>query len=137
MALDPSILRRIRLLIPDGEPVFGPGENEYLFSDQDVEDLYEEGFQNVKCAAGLAKISIGSSEALLLKVVKNYETSTNGAQLLREWTVAGEALYDKGLAEIADEDANEGMFEIVFPDFGVTRHPEGATHRDEYMGGWL
>lgn len=137
MALETGIALRIRVLIPDAEAIYGDAGNENLFSDADLEAYYIEGFENVKCAAGLAKMAIGGSEALILKLIKNYETSTNGAALMREWTAAGEKLYDMGLAEIADADADEGMFEIVYPDFGYTRHPEGYSHGSYGIGGWL
>jgi hypothetical protein len=136
MALDANIEKRIRVMIPDTDAVFGVDGGEYLFSSEDLEAFYEEGFENTKCAAGLAKIAIGGSEALILKVVKNYETQTNGAQLMREWTAAGEALYDRGLAELADADDNVGIFEIAYPDFGVARHPEGMSHGSYRLGGW-
>lgn len=137
MALDAAVLLRIRVLIPDNEAIFGDAENEYLFDDEELEAFYEEGFENAKCAAGLAKMAIGASEAMVLKVIKNYETSTNGAALMREWVAAGELLYDKGLAEIADADASEGIFEIVYPEFDATRHPEGMSHGSYLLGGWL
>lgn len=136
MALDASISKRIRLLIPDTEAVHGVDGDEYLFDEDDLEALYEEGFENTKCAAGLAKQAIGSSEALILKVVKNYETTTNGAALMREWVAAGKVLYEQGLAEIADSDADEGIFEIVYP-YEYSRHPEGYSHGAYRMGGWL
>lgn len=137
MALDASILLRIRLLSGVPDAAYGPGENEYLFSDDEIEAFYEEGFQNAKCAAGLIKQSVGASEAFLLKVVKNYETSTNGAALMKEWTAAGTALYETGLDEVAAADEAEGIFEIAYPEFGLNRHPEGYTHGSYEMGGWM
>ena len=136
MALDASILLRIRLLSGVPDKAYGPAENEYLFDDAEIEAFYDEGFQNAKCAAGLIKQTIGSSEAFLLKVVKNYETSTNGASLLKEWTAAGQALYDLGLDEIAASDGDEGIFEIAFPEWDVARHPEGWTHGSYEIGPW-
>lgn len=136
MALDAKIIRRIRLLIPDAEAVYGDLGDETLFSDQDIEDFYDEGFSSVKCAAGLAKITIGSSEAFALKVIKNYETTTNGAALMKEWVAAGEKLYDRGLAELAAADLADDTFEVVFPEYDA-RHPEGLSHGSYRMGGWV
>lgn len=137
MSLDATITRRIRTLIPDAEAIFGDSEDEYLFTDEEIEDFYEEGFQNTKCAAGLAKMAIGASEALILKVIKNYETTTNGAALMREWQAAGERLYELGLAQVADEELDGGIFEIVYPEFEAYIHPEGRTHGSYGIGGWL
>lgn len=137
MALDANIERRIRNLIPDTDAIYGEDGGQYLFDSQSIEDFYEDGFENTKCAAGLAKMAIGGSEALILKVIKNYETTTNGAQLMREWVAAGEVLYDRGLEELADADANVGIFEVVYPDFGYERHPEGYSHGSYGIGGWM
>ena len=137
MALDASIEKRIRLLIPDSEAIFGATGDQYLFSPEDVEALYLEGFENTKCAAGLAKITIGRSEAFVLKVVKNYETSTDGAKLMAQWVNAGQRLYNMGLDEIANEDASEGMFDVVFPEYNVLRHAEGVSHGSYRLGGGI
>ena len=137
MALDASIVRRIRLLSGVPDAAYGPAENDYLFTNEEIEDFYEEGFQNVKCAAGLIKQTIGSSEAFLLKVVKNYETTVNGASLQKEWVAAGVVLYDRGLDEIAAVDGDVGIFEIAYPEFGPERHPEGYSHGSYTIGGWL
>lgn len=127
MALADNITKRIRVLIPDTEPIFGEDADEYMFSDEDLEAYYEEGFENVKCAAGLIKMAIGASEALILKKIKNYETTTDGATLMKEWTAAGEKLYNIGLTEIADADNEGGIFEVAYPD-EYRRHPEGMSH---------
>ena len=137
MAIDANIERRIRNMIPDTDAIYGEDGGEYLFDAQAIEDFYVEGYENTKCAAGLAKMAVGGSEALVLKVIKNYETSTNGAQLMREWVAAGEVLYDRGLEELADADANAGIFEVVYPDFGYERHPEGYSHGSYRLGGWV
>ena len=137
MALSASLIHRIRIMVPDAEAIYGANGDEYLFSDDDVAAYYEEGFENAKCAAGLMKMAVGSSEALILKQIKNYETTTNGATLMKEWVAAGEKLYDMGLAEISDADANEGIFEVVYPYGRAVRHPEGMSHGGYQIGGWL
>lgn len=137
MALSESLLKRIRVLIPDAEAIYGADSDEYLFSDDDLEALYEEGFENTKCAAGLAKMAVGGSEALILKVIKNYETSTNGAALMREWQAAGDKLYERGLTELAEADLDGGIFEIVFPDFAADDDYEGESNGSYRLGGWF
>lgn len=137
MALDSTTLLRIRVLVPDAEAIHGDTGTEYLFTDEELEAFYDVGYQNVLCAAGLVKQAIGASEALLLKVIKNYETSTNGASLMREWVIAGEKLYDRGLEQIASESEDEGIFEVVYPDWGYARHPEGMSHGSYQIGGWM
>lgn len=132
MAIDTASLRRIRTLIPDKEQVHGEAGDEYIFTDEELEDFWVEGYENVKCAAGLALQTIGSSMAWLLRVVKNYETQTDGSKLLKEYTAAGKRLYDMGIDEVADE---AGGFDIVYPDDDY-RHPEGLSHGSYRIGGW-
>ena len=120
----PIEIRQVRLLIPDAEAVYGDTGNEYMFSEQDIEDFLALGRGSVKWAAGLAKITVGSSEALILKVIKNYETSTNGAVLMKEWVAAGEKLIAEGREDVAD--GIFGYFDIVFQDSQFD-YPEGSN----------
>lgn len=123
MAIDPSQIRQTRLLIPDTDAIYGPLEDEYMFTDDDISDFLVLGHDSPKWAAGLAKITVGSSEALILKIIKNYETSTNGATLMKEWVAAGKALIEEGKGEVPE--GSFDYFEIVFPyEEGV--YPEGS-----------
>lgn len=127
MAYDEKLIRAVRLMIPDTEPIYGENEDEYIFEDLDIEIFLDQGMGNAKWAAGLASLAIGGSEALTLKWIRNYETQTNGAALQKEWTVKGARLIDDGKQEVEDE-TNVGIFEVAFPDWGPNRHPEGYTH---------
>lgn len=100
MALNPSIERRVRNLIPDTDAIFGDAGDQYLFSSDSIEDFYADGNGSIKWAAGLAKKTVGASEALILKVIKNYETATDGASLMKQWEAAGQALIDEGKSEL-------------------------------------
>lgn len=120
-------IRAVRLLIPDTEAIYGDAENEYMFEDEDIEIFLDEGHGNAKWAAGLASLSIGGSEALVLKWIRNYETQTNGAAVQKEWTAKGARLIDDGRLEV-EEDTNVGIFEIAFPQWSDPRHPEGYSH---------
>ena len=137
MAYSASQIRAVRLLIPDAEAVYGAASDEYIFEDADIEVFLEQGFDNAKCAAGLAKMTVGGSEALILKVIKNYETSTNGAALMREWQNAGDKLYERGLTEISDAELDGGIFEIVFPEFEADTGYEGESNGSYRLGGWF
>lgn len=124
MALDDTdITRRIRNLIPDTDQIFGDDGNEYLFDDDAIEDFYIEGQSNVKYAAGLAKLTIGSSEAFILKVITNYETKTDGASLAKQWLAMGQELIAQAKEELAVADG--GFFNIIpYADGCIV--PEGA-----------
>ena len=126
MAYTDSEIRAVRLLIPDTEPIFGDAGDEYMFPNEDITIFLEQGNGNVKWAAGLASIAIGGSEALIGKWIRNYETQTNGATLMKEWTAKGKELIAIARAEI--EDGDVGIFEIAYPEWSGARHPEGYSH---------
>lgn len=136
MAYTNSDIRAVRLMIPDTEEIFGDSGDEYMFPDEDIVIFLDQASGNAKWAAGLASIAIGGSEALIGKWVRNYETQTNGAALMKEWTLKGKALIEEGRAELEAEAV--GIFEIAFPDYS-TRHPEGYSHgsyRNVMPSGW-
>lgn len=120
----PAEIRQVRLLIPDAEAIYGESGDQYMFSEDDINDFVELGRGSVKWAAGLAKITVGSSEALILKVIKNYETSTNGAVLMKEWVAAGQKLIEEGREDV--DSGIFGYFDIVFQDSQLD-YPEGSN----------
>lgn len=131
----PDEIRKVRLLIPDTDAIYGPAEDENLFTDQDITDFIELGNNNLKWAAGLAKIAVGGSEALILKVIRNYETTTDGANLMRQWTIAGQRLVEQGEKEWEQENLLD-YFEITGPDHLLTlsERPPEATPFPAYLG---
>lgn len=120
-------IRAVRLMIPDTDAIYGAAENEYIFTDDDIKIYLDEGHGNAKWAAGLAALAVGGSEALVLKVIRNYETQTNGAQLQDSWLKKGALLIKEGREEVYD-DENVGIFEIAYPEWSAGRHPEGLSH---------
>ena len=127
MALTPEqTVTAVRLLIPDIEAIYGDGEDEYMFTDSEIQIYLELGHGNATWAAGLASLAVGASEALVGKQIRNYETETQTAPLMREWTAKGKLLVEQGKAEV--ELLEDGFFEIVTPDWDETSHPEGMSH---------
>lgn len=123
---DPSLITAVRLLIPDNEAIYGDAKNEYMFTEDEISIFLDQGHGNAKWAAGLASVAIGGSEALIQKWIRNYETQTNGPAVQREWTAKGKLLIEEGKAEVNDDVA--GIFDVVFPEWGPNRHPEGFAH---------
>ena len=109
MAFDPKDL--VRTLIPDTEAVFGDTNDEYLFDDTQIENFREIAGGSVTRAAGLAMIAVGNSEALISKVIKTQDLSTDGSKLQDKWRESGETL----LARADKEDMRDALdfFEIV------------------------
>lgn len=127
----------VRVLIPDVDAIYGDGENEYLFEDDKIAHLLDTAQGSTMWAAGMAMIAVGNSEAMIGKVIRNYETETDASKLQREWRAAGVEMIKIGKT-LVDEGAN-GIFEIAFPQWSPRRHPEGQSH-GSYSGlaptGW-
>lgn len=128
-----ELVRSVRLLIPDTEAVFGDNGDAYIFSDEDIALYLTVGRGIPQWAAGLASLAIGGSEALIGKVIRNYETETDASKLMKEWTAKGKLLVEMGQLEY--EAGTVGIFEIVYPDFDDgNRHAEGYTHPGYNVG---
>lgn len=119
-------IQAVRLQIPDNEAIYGDGQDEYMFTDEEIEVFLYSGRGEPIWAAGLAMIAVGNSEALIGKVIRNYETETDASKLQREWRSAGAELIKLGRALVNDEEV--GIFISVHPDRLRDRHPEGETH---------
>lgn len=133
MAHDPTLIRQVRLLVPDTDAIYGAASDQYLFTDEDIDAFLTLGHGNAKWAAGLAKISVGGSEALILKVSRNYETSTDGASLMRQWVLAGQSLIEEARIDIELESEAGGFFFIEsIPRLAEPSHVEAVP--DPY--GW-
>lgn len=126
MAFTQDEIETVRILIPDAEAIYGDNGDEYLFSNDDIQKLLTVGKGNAMWAAGLAMIAVGNSEAMIGKVIRNYETETDASKLQREWRAAGNVMITNGRAEVAEDDG--GFFISVKPDFEAIRHPEGMAH---------
>lgn len=128
-------IRRVRVLIPDTDAIYGDTEDAFLFTDQEIEDFIYLGNENLKWAAGLAKMAVGGSEALILKVIRNYETTTDGANLMRQWTIAGQRLVEQGKEEWQNASVLD-YFEITGPSHlqTISERPPEATPIPGYLG---
>lgn len=117
----------VRTLIPDTEPVFGDAKDEYLFPDEQIENLLEIAGGNVLRAAGLAMIAVGNSEALISKVIKTQDLATDGSKLQDKWRESGEALLTR--ADKEDEGKALDYFEIIdFQEGWLAERPELTEH---------
>lgn len=101
----------VRTLIPDTEAVFGAGEDETMFSDTEIGYFMAAGRGNVLRAAGLANLSIASSEALISKKIQTQDLKTDGAAIADALTKKANALFAR--ADKDDEQDGFDFFEIV------------------------
>lgn len=126
MAYTTDEIRAVRIQIPDAEAIYGAGADEYLFEDSDISIFLDVGKGSSMWAAGLAMIAVGNSEAMIGKVIRNYETETDASKLQKEWRTAGIELIKLAKTILDEEDG--GIFEIAFPQWNSQRHPEGYSH---------
>jgi len=116
-----TALGQVRALIPDIEqledqtdPTATP---QYIFSDAVLNAYLAIYSNNIKRAAAQAKLVLATSEALISKVIKTYDFSTDGAKLGAELRAQAKMLQDE-----ADKDDMVDNYEtfIVLP---LTRKP--------------
>ena len=126
---DPKEL--VRTLIPDTDAVFGPGEDEHLFDDSQIDNFLTVAGGSITRAAGLAMIAVGNSEALIGKVIKTQDLMTDASKLQDKWRQSGETLLLR--ADKEDQKDALDFFDIVdFREGWSFERPELT----EYRGGW-
>lgn len=101
----------VRALIPDTDKAFGASGDEYLFEDADIQNYLDIASGNVLRAAAYAMIAVGNSEALIGKVIKTADLSTDASKLQDKWRESGQALLDRADKEDVNEASN--YFQIV------------------------
>ena len=111
--MSPEDIKALRVLIPDAEPLFGAAEDEYLFTDDELETFLTVGRGSVLRAAGYAKITIGDSEALISKVIRTQDLQTNGALVAESFRKSGQLYMERADAE----DIANGEFYIDIVDY--------------------
>jgi hypothetical protein len=116
----PDDIEDVRTLIPDTDAVFGAGEDEHLFTDDQISRFFRLGGGNPVRAAGLAMIAVGNSEALISKVIVTQDLETDGSKLQDKWRAAGEAM----LKRADKEDVFDGFQIINFREGWLPYPPE-------------
>jgi len=94
-----TAIGQVRLLIPDVEQLDNLDNSstavEYLFSDAQIQALLSLYSDNVKRAAAQAKLILATSEALINKVIRTTDYTTDGAKLGAELRAQAKALQDE------------------------------------------
>lgn len=106
---------QVRLLIPDVEQL-GDLSNpttpvSYIFSDAQIQAFLVIAKDNIKRAAAEAKMVLATSEALIQKVIKAADLSTDGAKLGAE--IRAQANDLRAQADQDDLIDNYDSFEII------------------------
>lgn len=107
-----TAIGQVRLLIPDVEQLEDLSNpvaaDEYIFNDLQIQAFLSLYGSNVKRAAAAAKLVLATSEALISKVIKTDDLSTDGAKLGAELRAQAEVLKAE-----ADEEDSSDAFTIV------------------------
>lgn len=94
-----TVIGQIRLLIPDTEQLENLADPlaaaSYLFSDAQIQAFATMYGNNVKKAAAQAKLVLATSEALINKVIRTADYTTDGAKLGAELRAQAKALQDE------------------------------------------
>lgn len=122
-------IESIRAVIPDDAAVFGPLENEYMFTDAQIGHYYRIADGNILKASAIAVYALAASEALISKVIKTQDLATDGAKVAEALIKKADALIV--MAANADSEAIDGYFEII--DFGW---PQGGPELTEGPFKW-
>lgn len=101
-------IEQMRVLIPDNEEVF---DGDYLFTDDELDTYLTISSGNVLRAAAWAMIALGNSEAMISKVIRTQDLSTNGAVLADSYRRNAQVLLDRADAE--DKKADSFYMDIV------------------------
>lgn len=114
-----TVIGQIRLLIPDVEQLenlANPStEAAYIFDDHQIQAFATLYSDNVKRAAAQAKMVLATSEALIAKVIRTTDYTTDGAKLGAELRAQA-----KQLIEEADKDDLADAYDDSFIVVGYT-----------------
>lgn len=101
-------IEKMRILIPDSEAIF---DGQTLFTDTELSNYVEIGGGSVLRGAAYAMIAIANSEAMISKVIKTQDLSTNGAQVAEAFRKNAQMLLDR--ADKEDDAAGEFYIDII------------------------
>lgn len=114
-----SVVGQIRLLIPDVEQLEDlanpTASAAYIFSDAQIQAFATLYSDNVKRAAAQAKLVLATSEALIGKVIRTADYTTDGAKLGAELRAQAKQLQDE-----ADKDDLADSYDTSFTVVGYT-----------------
>lgn len=107
-----TAIGQVRLLIPDVEQLANTAnmaaDAAYLFNDSQIQAFLTLYSSNVKRAAAQAKLVLATSEALINKVIRTADYTTDGAKLGAELRAQAADLRAE-----ADKDDSEDSYEEI------------------------
>lgn len=117
-----SPIGQVRLLIPD---IARDENNEYIFTDPQIQAVLAMYGNNIKRAAGRAKDIIAADTTMLLKVIRTDDLNIDGVKVAAELRAQAQQL--RAEADTDDlEDAADAGFRIVYPGRSYARAEASA-----------
>lgn len=111
-----TVIGQIRLLVPDTEQLENladpAAEASYLFDDHQMQAFAVLYSNNVKKAAAQAKLVLATSEALINKVIRTSDYTTDGAKLGAELRAQAKQLQEEA-AQDALVEQYDSSFSVV------------------------
>ena len=107
-----TTIGQVRLLVPDVEQLSDPAnpsaDAAFLFNDSQITALLALYTNNIKRSAAQAKLILATSEALINKVIRTADYTTDGAKLGAELRAQAAELRAE-----ADKDDSEDSYEEI------------------------
>ena len=107
-----TAIGQVRLLVPDVEQLSDPAnpsaDAAFLFNDSQITALLALYSNNIKRSAAQAKLILATSEALINKVIRTADYTTDGAKLGAELRAQAAELRAE-----ADKDDSEDSYEEI------------------------
>lgn len=107
---------KIRAVIPDSNAT------SYVFEDAEIDAFYAIEGNSLKRAAALALETIASNEAMVLKVIRLLDISTDGAKVADSLLKRAALLRTQANDEEVAADAGFDVAEMVVDDFTYRQH---------------
>jgi hypothetical protein len=114
---------KIRAIIPDNNAT------SYVFEDDELEAFFAIEGSSLKRAAALALEAIASNEAMVLKVIRLLDISTDGAKVADSLLKRAALLRKQADDEEVAADAGFDIAEMVFSPFGYRQHLNNESMR--------
>lgn len=107
---------KVRAMIPDSNA------SSYVFEDDEIDAFYAIEGSSLKRAAALALETIASNEAMVLKVIRLLDISTDGAKVADSLMKRAEKLRSQANDEEIAVNAGFDVAEMVVDDFTYRQH---------------
>jgi len=116
---DQALVDSLRLLIPDKEPMLNPARPAdpptTMFTDDELVVYLEINAMSIRLAAADCCEVIGTSEALIAKVIQTEDLKTDGAKVMQQFLARARQLRSRAAAAGEDQLADGDLYVVPGP----------------------